>query len=62
MVAYLNSAGKQAEDTSFDGRSDYDGFTRAGTPSGGLYSGAEEKKGILSAAGNASFNEIKIDA
>lgn len=44
LVAYLTIAGKTAEDTSFDGRSDYDGFTRAGIPSGGLFSGAEEKK------------------
>ena len=44
LVAYLDGAGKPAEDTSFDGRSDYDGFTKAGVPSGGLFSGAEEKK------------------
>jgi Zn-dependent M28 family amino/carboxypeptidase len=44
LVAYLKSAGKTAQDTSFDGRSDYDGFTRAGIPSGGLFSGAENKK------------------
>jgi len=44
LVAYLTVAGKTAEDTSFDGRSDYDGFTKAGIPSGGLFSGAEENK------------------
>ncbi|ORV59772.1 amidohydrolase [Mycobacterium fragae] len=44
LAAYLNSAGKKPEDTSFDGRSDYDGFTMAGVPSGGLFSGAENKK------------------
>jgi Zn-dependent M28 family amino/carboxypeptidase len=44
LVAYLKSAGKTAQDTSFDGRSDYDGFTAAGIPSGGLFSGAEAKK------------------
>ncbi|WP_319437090.1 M28 family metallopeptidase [Mycobacterium sp. RTGN5] len=44
MVAYLKSAGKAAQDTSFDGRSDYDAFTKAGVPSGGLFSGAEENK------------------
>jgi Zn-dependent M28 family amino/carboxypeptidase len=44
LVAYLNSAGKTARDTSFDGRSDYDGFSLAGVPSGGLFSGAEVKK------------------
>lgn len=44
LVAYLKSEGKTAEDTSFDGRSDYDGFTLAGIPAGGLFSGAETKK------------------
>ena len=43
FVAYLKDAGKTAQDTSFDGRSDYDGFTKAGVPAGGLFSGAEEK-------------------
>jgi Zn-dependent M28 family amino/carboxypeptidase len=44
LVAYLDGAGKTAQDTSFDGRSDYDGFTQSGVPAGGLFSGAEEKK------------------
>jgi Zn-dependent M28 family amino/carboxypeptidase len=44
LVAYLKLAGKTAQDTAFDGRSDYDGFTVAGIPSGGLFSGAEAKK------------------
>lgn len=44
LVAYLKSAGKTAQDTSFDGRSDYDAFTMAGVPAGGLFSGAEENK------------------
>lgn len=44
LVAYLKQAGKTAQDTSFDGRSDYDGFTLAGIPSGGLFAGAEVKK------------------
>ncbi len=44
LVAYLAAAGKTAQDTSFDGRSDYDAFTLAGVPSGGLFSGAEENK------------------
>jgi Zn-dependent M28 family amino/carboxypeptidase len=44
LVAYLTSQGKTAEDTSFQGRSDYAGFTDAGIPAGGLFSGAEEKK------------------
>ena len=43
LAAYLNDAGKEARDTSFDGRSDYDGFTQAGIPAGGLFSGAEDK-------------------
>lgn len=44
LVAYLDSVGKVAQDTSFEGRSDYDAFTRAGIPSGGIFSGAESKK------------------
>lgn len=44
LAAYLQAAGKAPRDTSFDGRSDYDGFTLAGIPSGGLFSGAEVKK------------------
>jgi Zn-dependent M28 family amino/carboxypeptidase len=44
LVAYLKSAGKVAQDTSFDGRSDYDGFTLSGIAAGGLFSGAEVKK------------------
>lgn len=44
LVGYLKSAGKAAEDTSFDGRSDYDAFTRAGIPAGGLFTGAEQNK------------------
>jgi Zn-dependent M28 family amino/carboxypeptidase len=43
FVAYLKGAGKTAQDTGFDGRSDYDGFTKAGVPAGGLFSGAEDK-------------------
>jgi Zn-dependent M28 family amino/carboxypeptidase len=42
LVKLLAAAGKTAQDTSFDGRSDYDGFTKAGIPSGGLFAGAEE--------------------
>jgi Zn-dependent M28 family amino/carboxypeptidase len=44
LSAYLRSVGKTPEDTAFDGRSDYDGFTLAGIPAGGLFSGAENKK------------------
>ncbi|MEB4208494.1 M28 family metallopeptidase [Mycobacterium sp. 94-17] len=43
LVSYLKSAGKAAQDTAFDGRSDYNGFTLAGIPAGGLFSGAEGK-------------------
>ena len=43
LAAYLADAGKMPQDTSFDGRSDYDGFTLAGVPAGGLFSGAEAK-------------------
>jgi len=42
LVAYLAAAGKTARDTSFEGRSDYDPFTRAGIPAGGIFSGAED--------------------
>jgi Zn-dependent M28 family amino/carboxypeptidase len=41
LVAYLAGAGKTAQDTSFEGRSDYESFTRAGVPAGGIFSGAE---------------------
>jgi Zn-dependent M28 family amino/carboxypeptidase len=44
LAAYLQGAGKTPQDTGFDGRSDYDAFTRAGIPAGGLFAGAEEKK------------------
>ncbi|WP_343601212.1 M28 family metallopeptidase [Mycobacterium sp.] len=44
LAAYLTSAGKTPQDTAFDGRSDYDAFTIAGIPAGGLFSGAENKK------------------
>ncbi|MEO3758776.1 M28 family metallopeptidase [Mycobacterium sp. B14F4] len=43
LVAYLNAAGKPAEDTEFDGRSDYDGFAMTGVPVGGVFTGAEAK-------------------
>jgi Zn-dependent M28 family amino/carboxypeptidase len=61
LVDYLESAGKPAEDTSFDGRSDYDGFTMAGVPAGGLFSGAEgdkspEQAGLWGGTANAPFD------
>jgi Zn-dependent M28 family amino/carboxypeptidase len=40
LVGYLKEAGKTAQDTSFDGRSDYESFTRAGIPVGGVFTGA----------------------
>lgn len=43
LTAYLDAAGKPGQDTSFDGRSDYDAFTLAGIPAGGLFSGGEEE-------------------
>ncbi|MDO3101341.1 M28 family metallopeptidase [Mycobacteroides abscessus] len=42
-VAYLAEQGKKAHDTGYDGRSDYDAFSRAGIPTGGIFSGAEDK-------------------
>lgn len=44
LSAYLDSAGKPPRDTDFNGRSDYDAFTQAGIPAGGLFAGAEAKK------------------
>lgn len=44
LVAYLDAAGKPAEDINFDGRSDYDGFALAGIAIGGVFSGAEAEK------------------
>ncbi len=41
LTAYLDAAGKPGHDTSFDGRSDYDSFTLAGIPSGGLFTGGD---------------------
>ena len=37
----MTRTAKKAEDTAFDGRSDYHSFAEAGIPSGGLFSGAE---------------------
>ncbi|MUL76592.1 M28 family peptidase [Mycolicibacterium sp. CBMA 226] len=42
FTAYLAGAGKQPQDYPFNGRSDYDAFTRAGIPAGGLGTGDEE--------------------
>lgn len=43
LVSYLKSAGRTAQDVTFEGRSDHDGFIRAGIPIGGIFSGAEGK-------------------
>jgi Zn-dependent M28 family amino/carboxypeptidase len=40
LIAYLDGAGKTAQDAPFAGSSDYDSFTRAGIPAGGIFSGA----------------------
>ncbi len=50
LVAYLARAGKTAQDTSFDGRSDFDSFTQAGVPVGGIFSGAEDTMTAAEAA------------
>ncbi|MCV7014756.1 M20/M25/M40 family metallo-hydrolase [Mycolicibacterium madagascariense] len=50
LAQYLAAAGKPPRDTSFDGRSDYDAFTKAGIPSGGLFSGAEDEMSADEAA------------
>lgn len=44
LVDTLKSAGKTPQDLPFDGRSDYDGFTRAGVPSGNFDTGADNVK------------------
>jgi Zn-dependent M28 family amino/carboxypeptidase len=46
LVDYLDGVGKPPEDTDFDGRSDYDAFTKAGIPAGGLFAGAEDNKTV----------------
>ncbi|RBY75074.1 aminopeptidase [Geodermatophilus sp. TF02-6] len=41
---FYDSQGLTYEDTAFDGRSDYQAFSGAGVPSGGLFTGAEDVK------------------
>lgn len=41
---FWDSQGLAYETIPFDGRSDYDAFTGAGIPAGGIFAGAEEKK------------------
>ena len=44
LAGYLDASGKPAQDTPFDGRSDYEVFTLAGIPAGGLFAGGEGDK------------------
>ena len=44
LTGYLTSAGKTPQSIDFQGRSDYGGFTKAGIPAAGIFSGAEDKK------------------
>ena len=44
FTSYFDSKGLATEPTEFDGRSDYEAFTLAGIPAGGLFSGAEVVK------------------
>ncbi|MCH9734708.1 MAG: M28 family peptidase, partial [Actinomycetia bacterium] len=49
LVAYLDRSGKPAQDSPFDGSSDYDPFTKSGVPAGGLFAGAGEEKSVQQA-------------
>ncbi len=49
LVDYLDREGKPAQDTSFDGRSDYDAFTKSGVPAGGLFAGGDQEKSVQQA-------------
>jgi Zn-dependent M28 family amino/carboxypeptidase len=42
--AYFDKRGEYTERVEFDGRSDYDGFTAAGIPAGGITTGADGVK------------------
>ncbi|MCE0767147.1 M28 family metallopeptidase [Pseudonocardia kujensis] len=44
LLDQLSAEGVQGAGTDFDGRSDYGPFIAAGIPSGGLFTGAEERK------------------
>lgn len=44
LVEALRAAGKTPQDLPFDGRSDYDSFTRAGIPAGNFDTGADDVK------------------
>jgi Zn-dependent M28 family amino/carboxypeptidase len=42
--SFFDKRGEFTKPTAFDGRSDYDAFTTAGIPAGGLFTGAEDHK------------------
>lgn len=44
LAGYLDASGKPAQDAAFDGRSDYQVFTLAGIPAGGLFAGGDGEK------------------
>jgi len=44
LVDTIKAAGKTPQDLPFDGRSDYDGFTRVGIPAGNFDTGADNIK------------------
>jgi Zn-dependent M28 family amino/carboxypeptidase len=44
IVDTIKHAGKTPQDLAFDGRSDYDSFTRAGIPAGNFDTGADDIK------------------
>ncbi|GAA1877121.1 M28 family metallopeptidase [Pseudonocardia ailaonensis] len=50
LLEQLGTLGVQGAGTDFDGRSDYGPFIEAGIPSGGLFTGAEERKTAAQAA------------
>lgn len=44
---FFDARGEYTERIPFDGRSDYDAFTTAGIPAGGIFTGAEEHKTVF---------------
>ncbi|MHD0280723.1 M28 family peptidase [Rhodococcus aetherivorans] len=61
FLGYLTSRGVAADGTDFDGRSDYGPFVDAGIPSGGVFSGADDRKtpeqaGKWGGTGDAPFD------
>ena len=47
--SFFDKRGEYTERIPFDGRSDYDAFTSAGIPAGGIFTGAEEHKNAFQA-------------